>query len=675
MSVGLRHFPAPCREQSLVHREADLRRPTASRSRSMSPALRLRPFGKKLILGCAAAALQAMLSGDAWAQSPTAEQALQLMPVQKDVEFDRPTKEEIAKCTIKVEKEGAVSGWVVFDPAGQTIRRFTDTNGDNTVDQWSYFSEGLEVYRDVDSNANGKADQFRWLNTGGTRWALDTNEDGKVDAWKMMSAEELSAEAIAAISMKDEARFARLLATSEELKSLGLGETQLKDLGEKVASAPKRFSGKLADVETVTRGSARWLNFSGTRPYTIPAGTGGSTKDITVYENIVTMFENDGKNGQFQIGTMIKVGDNWRLIDMPELLGADANQVAGGYFTDKARTLPAISERNPDGPGGSELATEVGKIDAKIPEAKTAEAVTALKKERIDLIESKLAKLDAGDKMQWTRQFIDSCSEAAESRTYPEAITRLKDFEKKLAADGADKDLVAYARFRGMTTDYMIAQSAPGTDPTKMQAAWLESLRAFVKDFPTSSEAPEALLQLAIDAEFSGKEQEAKELYTQIVTQFPSAHSATTAKGAVTRIDCVGKVLPLTGKTITGEKFDLTAYRGKTVLLHYWATNSPVALTDLAALKDIQAKYARENVVVVGISLDDKAETLAAYLKQSRLPWVNLHEEGGMQGRLASQMGILIVPTIMLVDKDGKVVHRGLHITEVDREVGTLVRK
>lgn len=647
----------------------------------MSPALRLRPFGKKLILGCAAAALQAMLSGDAQAQSPTAEQALQLMPVQKDVEFDRPTKEEIAKCTIKVEKEGAVSGWVVFDPAGQTIRRFTDTNGDNTVDQWSYFSEGLEVYRDVDSNANGKADQFRWLNTGGTRWALDTNEDGKVDSWKMMSAEELSAEAIAAISQKDEARFLRLLATPDELKSLGLGASQLKDLGDKVASAPKRFSGKLADVETVTRGGARWLNFSGTRPFTIPAGTGGSTKDITVYENIVTMFENDGKNGQFQIGTMIKVGDNWRLIDMPELLSADENQVAGGYFTDKARTLPAIGTGGtgggpgPDGPGGSELATEVGKIDAKIAEATTPTAVAALKKERIDLIESKLAKLEAGDKMQWTRQFIDSCSEAAESRAYPEAITRLKDFEKKLAADGADKDLIAYARFRGMTTDYMIAQGAPGTDQIKMQTAWLESLRTFVKDFPTSSETPEALLQLAIDAEFSGKEQEAKDLYTQIVTQFPSAPAATTAKGAVTRIDCVGKVLPLVSKTITGEKFDLSAYRGKTVLLHYWATNSPVALTDLAALKDIQAKYARENVVVVGISLDDKADTLTAYLKQNRLPWVNLHEDGGMQGRLASQMGILIVPTIMLVDKDGKVVHRGLHITEVDREVGTLVRK
>ena len=73
-------------------------------------------------------------------------------------------------------------------------------------------------------------------------------------------------------------------------------------------------------------------------------------------------------------------------------------------------------------------------------------------------------------------------------------------------ADGADKDLVAYARFRAMTTEYMMAQSAPGTDPIKMQTAWLESLRTFVKDFPTSSETPEALLQLAIDAGFSVEE-------------------------------------------------------------------------------------------------------------------------------------------------------------------------
>ncbi|MGC3970964.1 MAG: thioredoxin-like domain-containing protein [Pirellulales bacterium] len=648
----------------------------------MSPKFGTHGLGKKLLLGAAAAALQAFLSAGAYAQSPTADQALALVPVQKDVEYYKPAKDEIAKCTIKVEKEGSTSGWVVYDPAGTIIRRFTDTNGDNTVDQWSYFDEGLEVYRDIDSNANAKADQFRWLNTGGTRWGQDTNEDGKIDSWKVLSAEELSAEVVAAISTKDEVRFQRLLATPAELESLGLGAAHLKELGEKVAAAPKRFSGKLSDgkLETVTTGAARWLNFSGTRPYTVPSGTGGTTKDITVYENIVTMFENDGKNGQMQIGTMIKIGDTWRLIDMPELLSGTESHVAGGYFTDKARTLPGTGDGGTGGGGGTsnagtELAQAVEALDVKVREATSAAQIADLKKQTIDLIEGKLGKLEAGDKMLWTRQMIDRCSESAESRSYPEAITRLKDFEKKLIGEAADKDLVAYARFRGMTTDYMIAQTAAGTDPTKVQANWLESLRGFVKEFPTSSETPEALLQLAIDAEFSGKEQESKDLYSQIVKGFASAPAAVTAKGAITRIDCVGKVLPLTGTTIDGKAFDLAAYRGKTVILHYWATNSPVALTDMAALKELQAKYARDNVVVVGVSLDDKSETLKGYLAQNRLPWVNIHEEGGMQGKLASQMGILIVPTIMLVDKDGKVVHRGLHITEVDRELGTLVRK
>ena len=71
------------------------------------------------------------------------------------------------------------------------LRRFVDTNDDNVVDQWSYYKDGLEVYRDIDSTFNGKADQYRWFNTGGSRWAIDANEDGVIDSWKSISAEEV----------------------------------------------------------------------------------------------------------------------------------------------------------------------------------------------------------------------------------------------------------------------------------------------------------------------------------------------------------------------------------------------------------------------------------------------------------------------------------------------------
>ncbi len=85
---------------------------------------------------------------------PTAAQILAgYQPVQKDVQIDRPDEAEIAKCTIAIDK----TGYIVRDGSGQMLRNFRDTNGDNTVDQWSYFKDGVEVYRDIDSTFNRDA--------------------------------------------------------------------------------------------------------------------------------------------------------------------------------------------------------------------------------------------------------------------------------------------------------------------------------------------------------------------------------------------------------------------------------------------------------------------------------------------------------------------------------------
>ena len=103
---------------------------------------------------------------------------MKLTPVQPGVDYDRPTPEEAAKCKILAKKIDGHVGWIVESPDGVILRKFVDTNDDNVVDQWSYYKDGLEVYRDIDSNFNGKADQYRWFHTGGSRWGVDTKEDG-----------------------------------------------------------------------------------------------------------------------------------------------------------------------------------------------------------------------------------------------------------------------------------------------------------------------------------------------------------------------------------------------------------------------------------------------------------------------------------------------------------------
>ena len=132
--------------------------------------------------------------------------------------------------------------------------------------------------------------------------------------------------------------------------------------------------------------------------------------------------------------------------------------------------------------------------------------------------------------------------------------------------------------------------------------------------------------------------------------------------------------MTLNATTVEGKPFNLQDLKGKTVVLYYWSSTGPTTVGEIAQLKEAQAKYARE-VAVVGVCLDADRERLAKYLAQTRLPWVNLYEQGGMDGRLANEMGILTVPTILLVDPTGKVVNRSVHISGLSEELGNLVKR
>ena len=253
------------------------------------------------------AVLMASLTGSA-AAKPTSDQALRLTPIQEDVQYDQPTAEEVESCVVEALRDDSRVGWHVVNPAGLTLRRFLDTNGDNKVDQWSYYRGGIEVYRDIDTDYNGKADQYRWLGTAGSRWAIDTDEDGQIDRWQVISPEEVSAEIIAALKQRNAARFRRVLLSSEELERLGLGPEKQAQIEERLTAAMRGFA-ELAGRQQVVTQETEWIYFGGNRPGVVPAGTEDSTHDVTVYENVVAMIETDGQHGQVYIGTLIQVGD------------------------------------------------------------------------------------------------------------------------------------------------------------------------------------------------------------------------------------------------------------------------------------------------------------------------------------------------------------------------------
>ena len=93
----------------------------------------------------------------------------------------------------------------------------------------------------------------------------------------------------------------------------------------------------------------------------------------------------------------------------------------------------------------------------------------------------------------------------------------------------------------------------------------------------------------------------------------------------------------------------------------------------MATLKELWNKYGR-SFVIIGVSLDNNVKDLNAYLAENPLPWPQIYEEGGLDSRPANALGILTVPTMILVDQQGTVVSRNIAIADVESEVKKLVK-
>ncbi len=623
----------------------------------------------KLLLTGLALALAASPGKSA---SPTAEQALKLTPMQKDVDCDRPTPEEIARCTMKAEKHKGQTGWVIRDGDGKMLREFVDTNGDNIVDRWSYFKDGVEVYRDIDPKFTGKATEHRWLNTAGSRWGVSKGGSSPIEHWKMISAEEVSAEVVGALRDHDAARFNRLLLTQSELKSLGLNAAKTKELADKISAAASAFA-DLADRQTAVTAKSNWVHFGGNRPGIVPAGTFGAPADFEVYENVVAVVDTDGNDTQIQIGTMIKAGDCWRIVNVPGVpeKGKLADSQPGIFFV-AAPVHNAVAQDTASS-GGNEkiqkIMDELQKLDQQITAATSPEQQAKLNDERADYFEQVIADVAPTERAQWIRQMTDTISAAVQSATYAKGAERLKALYTKLEKSPGDGDLAAYVEFRELSAEYALALQGPNPEFSKIQTTWLQNLETFVGRHPKSPDTADALLQLGIAQEFAGQDDKAKQWYHQIVSDFDSTAAAKKAAGAIRRLESVGKTIELAGKSTDGESVDLASLKGKFVLIHYWATWCEPCKVDLASLKELQAKYSANGLAIIGVSLDTNRPALDDYLSKNHLPWPQLFEPGGLDSRYANEMGILTLPTMILIDADGHVANRGIHISELDSEL------
>ena len=132
--------------------------------------------------------------------------------------------------------------------------------------------------------------------------------------------------------------------------------------------------------------------------------------------------------------------------------------------------------------------------------------------------------------------------------------------------------------------------------------------------------------------------------------------------GATEICSAVGKAANpnLTFKDIHGKPFALSDYKGKVVLLDFWATWCPPCRKEIPGFIDLYNSYRSRGFIVVGVSMDDSTSDIKKFARRFKMNYPILLGAG--RDDLEPAFGPLPLPTAFVIARDGRICskHDGL---------------
>jgi thiol-disulfide isomerase/thioredoxin len=246
----------------------------------------------------------------------------------------------------------------------------------------------------------------------------------------------------------------------------------------------------------------------------------------------------------------------------------------------------------------------------------------------------------------------------------------------------------AAAEFKDLTSRIMTSMKA-GQTTEASQADHLKEFDALLakhKGETNDDVAQIAFMKATLYLEVFKQTDKATEMLKQVQRDFPNTVAAKTVDSVLASIKqgeeakkveeamaaaakkveealAVGAAFPdFDVQDLDGKPLSIASYKGKVVMLDFWATWCGPCVGEVPNVAEVYSKYHDKGFEIIGISLDQAGakDKLTAFTKEHNMPWRQYFDGKFWSNELAVKYGVQSIPATYLLDGSGRIIAKNV---------------
>jgi peroxiredoxin len=205
----------------------------------------------------------------------------------------------------------------------------------------------------------------------------------------------------------------------------------------------------------------------------------------------------------------------------------------------------------------------------------------------------------------------------------------------------------------------------------------------------TEDAAQVYFLKASLYLQLFENEEKGVEIINQVKRNFAGTKSADMADKLLAQVKAqavankiknslkVGTTFPdFSEKDLAGKSLSIANYKGKIVMIDFWATWCGPCVGELPNVQAVYKKYHSQGFEIIGVSLDKDKSALDNFLKKNTtMTWQQFFDGNGWQNKLSTKYGINSIPATYLLDGEGKIIAKDLRGEALEAAVAAALAK